>query len=302
MTLRAVGRLLFCLAGALGVVAPAMAQDAYVDTPFGKVPKECYWQHPSGTTLSRIANGVRARHADGTTRDYVSSERCLAFGRSFKPRQPDTAVPAAYPNNHWFNFAAWLSPQNVGRFTATYSLPGFPASPGPQILFYFIGLEDIDSVPVAILQPVLRYADGAYSLSSWNCCPSGQSHQGNIVTGMKPGDMISTSITRISQSPSIYSINGVWAGKTADLTVQVDDSEAFIWPNVTLEIFHMTTCSQFPTGPFVFGQLYLADVNDQPLTPTWRLEPSGGTTPCGRLGVNGPTITIEQNPPPGQRR
>jgi hypothetical protein len=133
MSLRIASCLFLCLTAALAIAVPAMAQDEYVDTPFGMVPRECYRQHPAGTTLSGIPNGVRSRHADGTIRDYVSSERCLAFGRSFKPSRPKTAAAPSIPSG-WFNYASWQAPQQVGQFTATYTLPGLPASQGAQKL------------------------------------------------------------------------------------------------------------------------------------------------------------------------
>ncbi|MBY0320220.1 MAG: hypothetical protein K2X72_15965 [Reyranella sp.] len=292
--------LFLCLSAALAIAVPAMAQDEYVDTPFGKVPKECYRQHPAGTTLSQITNGVRARHADGTTRDYVSSEKCLAFGRTFKPNRLKSAM-APPVSEHWFDLAGWQAPQQVGQFTATYTLPGLPASQGAQKLDYYIGLQDTDSLPAAILQPVLEYLNGVYSLSSWNCCPSGQVNQGNIVTGMQPGDTISASIMQTQQSPPTYAINGVWKGQTADLTVDVG-SENFVLTFVGLETYYVAACDQFLIGQFVFSPLYMANVNNQELIPTWGVNPANGTSCNNQVTVNGPGITIELNGSSSQRR
>lgn len=293
---------LYCAASFFGA-GPSSAQDEEVDTPFGKVPRECYHQHPAGTTLSRIPNGVHAVHVDGTTKDYISSEKCLAFGRSFKGRR--AAASGSSPiSNGWFNYAGWVAPQTVGQFTATYTLPNVPANPGSQTLYYYIGIEDLDSSPLVILQPVIAYSQGAsggWSLTSWNCCASGQVNSGNTVTGMAAGDTIQASIMQISQSPSTYAIDGTWNGSTASLNVVVG-AEAFNWPNVTLEIKNVTTCDQFATGPFTFSQLYLASSTYMTLQPNWGVEPSGGTTACnGQLTQNGPTITIQQNLTSGQR-
>jgi hypothetical protein len=279
----------------------SVARDDYVDTPFGRVPRECYRQHPAGTTLRQIANGVQALHADGTTRDYVSTERCIALGKTLGRRQE--AVGTFPVANGWFNYASWTSPQNVGTFTATYQLPNLPKIAAAQHVYYFIGVQSFQTAtgPETILQPVIGYnqiGGKGWTLSSWNCCPSGQVHQGNVVTGMGPQDIITASVAQTIQSPPTYAISGVWGGQTASLNV-VTNGEVLTWPNVTLEAYNVLACNQFMVGPFTFSQLAMTGVNGQRMTPRWAISPPSNPAPCNtKLLVNGSTITIQENIPP----
>lgn len=283
-----------CLLAGVAPAAPSMAQEQLVDTPFGKVPRECHLTHPSGTTLSKIPGGVRALHPDGTTKDHVSPAKCRTFDRHLKERRAKAGSPPIA--NGWFNYAGWLAPQSIGQFTASYTLPQLPADPGPQVIYYYIGVEDLAASE--ILQPVLSYAQGAsggYSLFAVSCCVEGLSNQSLPVTGMGPGDTVTVSILQSNPSPATYSISGSWQGQGTAVNVVVG-SGTYNWPDVALEVYNISQCSQFLTGPFTFSQLYLADVNHNTLTPNWGVTPSGGATACnGMLTVDGQTITIQQN-------
>jgi hypothetical protein len=280
----------------------AMAQRAeFVDTPFGKVPKECHLQHPKGTTLSLIPNGLRATHSDGTVKDYASSTKCLEFAKTLKSRR--RSATASLPSGSspivdgWFNYASWLAPATIGKFTATYTLPAPPANPGKQTVFYYIGLEDLQASSPTILQPVMTYYENAWSLVAWNCCPSGVANQSTPIFNMQTGDTISAEILMSQASPVTYTVSGNWMGNVTSLSDQTG-SPSYNWPNVTLEIQNLNTCDQFMTGPFTFSQLVVSDTNMIPLTPQWGLYPSSGATTCnGNLVVNtgSSTITIQEN-------
>jgi hypothetical protein len=101
---------------------------------------------------------------------------------------------------------------------------------------------------------------------------------------MQPGDTISASIIQTQLSPPTYAINGVWKGQTADLAVDVG-TENFVLTYVALETYYVAACDQFLTGQFVFNGLYMANVNNQMLTPTWGVEPANGTSCCHRDGA-----------------
>jgi hypothetical protein len=269
-----------------------MAQDDFVNTPFGKVPRECFSQHPRGTTASAIPNGVRIRLADGTTKDYVSSERCVSFVRSLRSRKAKPGMTPTIPSG-WFNYAAWYAPQGIGTFAATYTLPQLPAQAGNQDLYYYIGLENGADPNSPILQPVLGYdqsASGGYTLTSFVVGPSGPVMQGPVVTGMGPDATVNVSI--VQTAASTYSVNASWQGQKSDISW---NGEVLNSPYVTLEIDYVNACNQFLTGAFAFGNLSLTDLNGNSLTPSWAVEPSGGTVCNGNLAVNGSTITIQQN-------
>lgn len=284
------------------VLVGQSCKEKMVHTPFGVIPSKCHVQHPPGTTLKVVNNTVHATHSDGTIVIHESSPDCLKHVKSLR-KAPHAPGAESIISNGWFNYASWYTPssQNVGEFTATYTLPNFPSNPGSQNIYYFIGVQDNNqSNPLTILQPVIGYnqiGGTGWTLSSWNCCPNGQVHQGNVVSGMGPGETILASIKQTSQSPSTYTITGTWQGQNANLTVEVGQ-EFFNWPNVTLEAYNINSCNQFMNGPFTFSALSLKDTNGNPLNPTWALSPPGGKTACnGQLTVSGSTITIQENIP-----
>lgn len=285
----------------LALPGPARAADDLVRTPFGLVHKDCLVQHSAGTTLKTIENGVRATAADGTVVDHITSDKCRQFMKSFVPRHPGDFSQSNPISNGWFNYTGWYPPRPIGEFTGTYTMPGLPSSPGYQNVYYFIGTQDNASTPLTILQPVIGYnqiGGSGWTLSSWNCCPSGQVHQGNVVSGMGPGDTISGSIKQISSSPSTYKIVGTWNGQDADLSVEVGQ-EVFNWADVTLEAYNVYDCDQFMNGPFVFSDLVVKDTSGNVMAPDWTLYPSpDGTTACnGKIAVSGSTVSIQENIP-----
>ena len=165
-------------------------------------------------------------------------------------------------------------------------------------MFYFIGVEDrSQSSPLTILQPVLTYNSQGWSLSSWNCCPSGQRHQSNTLTGIQPGDTIVATIEKLSGTSDTtrYTITGEWKGQKASLTVDTG-AEAFNWADVTLEVYSIDACDEFAVGPMTFSNLTIVGIDGSIMTPDWELSPGGGATECnGQLTVDGSTITIQEN-------
>jgi len=93
----------------------------------------------AGTTPRQIPNGVQALHAEGTTKDYVSTEKCIAFGKTVERRRE--AISTFHVAKGCFNYVSWTSPQNVEKFTTTYPLPNLPKVPVPQYIYYFIGVQ-----------------------------------------------------------------------------------------------------------------------------------------------------------------
>ena len=259
-----------------------------VPTPFGVVPQACVHQHPQGTQLENTEDGVKATHPDSTTTDHPAQPECEA--------QDSINI-----SQEWFNYAGWVPPQLVAKFTGTYVVPETPTNTSNQTLFYFIGIEDrSQSSPLTILQPVLAYnypRHPGWSLSSWNCCPHGQRHQSHFLTGIQPGDTIVATIEKLSGTSDTtpYTITGEWKGQQTSLTVDTG-AEAFNWADVTLEVIKIDACDEFAVGPMTFSNLTIVGMDGSIMTPHWELSPGGGATRCnGQLTVDGSTITIQEN-------
>lgn len=260
-----------------------------VATPFGIFKKEHVHQHPSGSVISKNKDGsATVLYPDGKTRQIAKIE-----GYAIK-------TPAAnqLPIGHaWLNYASFYTASGVevGTFNAKYKVPGNPTKDDGQTLYYFIGVQDNGSSPLTILQPVLGYnGNGAsgWSISSWNCCPAGQPHQSNTISGIQPGDIITTSMQKTGSGA--YTITATWNGQSATLVVNTG-SEFFNWPNVTLEVYNISSCDEFAVGPIEFFDLELLDTNGNPIPMNWTITGNGSV--CNtRVTVVSPTeITIQEN-------
>lgn len=267
-----------------------------ISTPFGLFHKDHIHQHEGGATITKNEDGTHTiTNADGSTKTIQPTEQAESC---------DVCPSEGLPIGHkWLNFAAFYVPDGieVGTFNANYIVPPTPTNTNEAaILYYFTGIQDNKSKPLTILQPVLAWngnwnshsskGKGTWSLSNWNCCPSGQTVQGNVITGMQPGDTIYTSMVKTGTN---YTITGRWKDEVATLSVNTGE-EFFDWPNVVLEVYNISECDQFSPGTMTFFDLELLDTNGNPIDMNWevhRTNPSCNS----ELTVEPTSITIKKN-------
>jgi len=131
-------------------------------------------------------------------------------------------------------------------------------------LFLFTGLQNSVSSDVSIIQPVLQWGGSdAGSSSNWTMASwfVGGSHASySPLTGpVQPGDTIVGNMTLNS--------NGQWTIVTSDstngmsttlvATTGVTEVDAF----VTLEVYGISTCADYPNGEVDFSSLWLESNN-----------------------------------------
>jgi len=117
---------------AILIVALAVAQanflgEEMIQTPFGKMYKECVHSHPQGTYVEETAEGLRATNAEANYVKFIPyNEKC---------------VKAAEKLGRWVDNVGYYFPsgRTLGSFTGTYTVPSDPATSNGQILYYFIG-------------------------------------------------------------------------------------------------------------------------------------------------------------------
>ena len=287
------------LAAGLLAFSTASFAEEMVRTPFGEFPKECVHEHPHGTTIEEVKEGLKATHTDGTVKIIPHNPKCDSFHKNMKKQ--NAAINRAELNSNitpisweWFNYTSWTAPDTMTNYTATYTVPDTPTNVKNQTLFYFIGIQDNTSPTVSIIQPVLGFENQQWNISSWNCCLAGQVHFSPFIYGMNSGDTISGIIN--ATSSSTYSIQTIWNSQPTTLNTTVG-SAPFTWANATLEVYSINTCDEFSSGPMVFSNIQMSDANGT-LSPNWTLNPAGGTTECsGQLTVNGNSIIVQQNIP-----
>jgi len=142
-------------------------------------------------------------------------------------------------------------------------------------------MQNNEDSAVRILQPVLTYngvgggASGApqgWSFMSWNCCPKGQVWYSDPVTDFKTGDVVYGEVVS-KDGGKTYSITSKSETNSTTLTVSATGVTGtpltFDWADVTLEVYSVTDCKQFPTQPVKFSNMTLNNVAGQALTPTW---------------------------------
>jgi len=283
------------LAGLLLVTLFVYLQATLVPTPFGARPEKCVTRNvPSGTHIEEVEDGVLLHHANGEKTKLPKHQECIDFHENWmktrKNRTEERKVGSAL--NGWLDYVGYYPPaaDEVQSFTGDYLVPPNPADDGSQVLFYFIGTQNNDDSAVSILQPVLTWGNGinGWSFASWNCCPAGQQQESTPIQGFGAGDTVSGSIVA---SGSQWVITSTASGKSTVLTV-ADASRDFDWVDVTLEVYTVTGCNQFPNGPMVFSNMVLTVASAGVISPNWAAD-SGPTECNGNLVVNSPSqVTI----------
>ena len=106
-----------------------------------------------------------------------------------------------------------------------------------------------------------------WSMSSWNCCPSGQTWYGNGVA-LKKSATINT-YTISDRSTGNVRIGMEYQGQTANLNL-VNDYRQYNWGCVTGEFYDWNNCNAFNKSPFIFKDMTLIEGNGNNISPDWK--------------------------------
>jgi len=288
--------LLVLLLVTVAVTLATTIPPGFVATPFGLRPKQCVHRSVGDNVLLRPSKaGVHVVHQNGTILDfYPALPECIAWDQKMQvereKRRNGTRAGPQQAFDGWLDNAGYYPPGLVGSFVGNYLVPPSPVNAN-QVLFYFIGTENFQSgVGVSILQPVLTWGNGinGWSMASWNCCPSGQSHESNPITGFGSGNTLFGQI--INPNNGNWNVVSGFGSQTTTLTV-ADAGRTFDWTDVTLETYSVGACNQFPPGPMTFSGMVMNLQGGGQITPNW--SPTGDTECNGQLTVNSPSsITI----------
>ena len=256
-------------------------------------------------------------HADGTV-----SERAGCT----EPRPPP-ALQQSLPDPcdlGWSHAAPleafYQHSKDVAVFNATYTVPQTPTDPSAT-LFYWIGLQALNSTANPVIQPVLSWEDETWFFESWNCCPAGHKVKAASVPIAKPGDVLRGTMTRdlsrtteaTGASYTITSSNGAGAASV----LIVDDAtieHGWNWVDLVLETYNVASCDQYASGTARFLDMALLDIAGAAIVPKWTqspyidgwpgplspyMSPTEGKafTACcaGSLELDWPSATMRQN-------
>ena len=295
-----------------------LAPEGYLATPHG-------YFHPScvvaiGADEHQRADG-KIEQASGAVR-AVPPCRFAHFDRRGVAIAPDAVVPATASLDHqpvhqpvvepsgaqaaepppqinaWVMSSTDASNGAIQRISAAWTVPPAPAINGGQTIYYFPGLEDIENVQT-IVQPVLGWSGGSWTIASWNCCKDGNVTHSSPVT-VKAGDSLlgsaqGTSCDSAGQCPN-------WSIVTTDQTTNqsttlntVSFGQTFDWSfGAVLEVYAVDHCAQYPaSGSATFRNIAVTKVDGAAANITW---PSGSATASPNCGytytASGSSVTL----------
>lgn len=267
---------------------PANVPEGYVITPFGYFHPSCVQTLAKGD--SQLQDG-RIHHANGATDEnaltcgfprYTKNGTPVVVGSSKAAALKVTGKSA--PNqpviNDWVEDGAistGSAKKSYGAILAEWTVPAQPTNPSDgQLLYFFPGFEDGYNT-LSILQPVLRWYQGAWAIASWNCCINGVATNSDYV-GVTSGDEIYGSVT--SNCPAGTLSCPEWNVLTLDMSTgqsttlgnTPSEEQAFgLAIGGTLEAYGVTSCDDYPSdGQISFEKIVVFDQDLKPVAkPKW---------------------------------
>jgi len=181
---------------------------------------------------------------------------------------------------------------SIGTFFSAYDLPNENPPDYGQLLYFFIGMVNFGSkLGETIIQPVVNYdRSGQYpagwSMESWNCCPSGQSHESKNIKLADDAKQIPTLCVADGNN---INVTMSYEGQTTSL-VQKQGGRLFNYIDVTLEEYDVTNrdCAAFTKGVFNFTKMLIVDVTGKPYSPNWTIQDNEAAS------CNGKTIQYDK--------
>jgi hypothetical protein len=275
-----------------GPTRPSTVPDGYVVTPFGFFHPSCVQSLAKGERL--LADG-RVQHANGSVNALAAVCRYPHYMRNGVAAAATRSSPPTI--NGWVESASITTGslhKSYGALITGWIVPRQPYADDGQTLFFFPGFEEINDAQTSILQPVLGWYGGQWTIASWNCCLSG------IATNSPPevvkaGDVIYGSITNGCQPGTVSCAS--WNVLTVDLSTgqsttlgnTPSQGQVFNWAfGGVLEAYSVSSCDDYPKDPqLTFDQVTVFDENLRPLDhEKWSIAVDTTDAPQCRYGID----------------
>jgi hypothetical protein len=290
----------------LDAVAP---REELVATPSGLYHRSCVNEIPSGAfqdldgTIT-LKNGERF-----TKKDCLFPGRRTTDGLKLQPKSPISFGFQLPTNTGWMAYAFDnLTGGNAyGELSADWEVPDDPVgsysgSVGPY--YAFPGIQS----STYILQPVLQYGNnghfgGSYwRLASWSC-DSGTDCNYSTPISASEGDEILGSIAASACENDVCT----WTIVSRNVTTQTQTTRIFVdtwnyyWATGgAVEVYDITTCSQYPEDGVYFTDISMEDKYGSPVTPSWTHYIRSDPDPDCYFDVESTSssVGVLHNPPP----
>eukprot|EP01084_Bolivina_argentea_P133382 235392_1 len=272
----------------------------YMKTPVGYIHKDCVHGVPSGSEIIDGDDEVTVKTPSGIIETYDHCEHSMD--------QPSIMEEIGATGSGWQVYTKMNSGPSSDVFLGDWKVPVVPTRNG-QILYTFTGMQNIDwvppekepSQPFDIIQPVMQYgrtpAGGGdyWGLASWYVTLKAGAYHSKVIK-LEPGDTVFGNMTRTG--PETFFINGVdtRTNENATLTISKSLLSSQPWIYVTLEVYDVTSCDQYPKSgtPMPYTNLQLFESGRQsPIT--WTVGTNGQNPPvCGATikVIDGTAVTI----------
>jgi len=252
----------------LGIVKCVLCVEL-TNTPWGMAPQHCVHRIPahSHVTFDSVGNFVI----------HPPDESIYKIKKCDEPLHHYFGAPQVY--HGWQAWTAYntSSSDGIGSFIGTFSVPNSPVQQ-PGILYIFTGLQNYNWIPEPegppappgfdIIQPVLEYTSGSYSLASWYVTLDAGFLESNPIS-INSGQHVFGNMTLTGPSTWYILSTVKETGVSTSLTVTKNRLKSQPWAYNTLEVYGVESCNQYPTEPIVFTDLLLLDTAGRKIVPTW---------------------------------
>lgn len=285
----------FCAQAPAGRNRPASVPNGYIVTPFGYFHRSCVLELKDKETL--VEHGSVIRHADGTRTSVVpcSYPHFKANGQVATAGIAGVEPPTI--SHDWIEDATATTSTQYEELIGTWTVPPSPTSNDGQTIYLFPGFEDYDDA-VSIVQPVLGWYDGQWTIASWNCCISGITTH-STPQDVSPGDTIRGTMYGVDDydgsgdgpGENIYTYD-VTSGAATALINSSDDGQTWNWAFAgALEVYDVAQCSDYPSGNSFIFNVAVYDQNGHLITnPNWSMQYTTDLSPsCYEGGLITPT-------------
>ncbi len=290
------------VAGSQPVVGAAGASrvvpEGYVPTPNGWFHSSCIASIDENEHIRD--DGKIERRLTGEVRD-VPVCKYPPLDKNGRPVEPGSNPTI----DGWIEAGQEANLGALSNLSATWVVPPAPASTGDgQVIYLFPGITPypLTSSTNFIMQPVLEWAGGQWTATSWNCCVSGTTFHGPSVN-VNAGDTIFGSIAGTG-CDTTTGICSTWNILTEDATTGASATLATsAQGNVmgwayggALETYYVNTCSDLPNASFVtFSNIVLENTSQQIVNPTWQSALWSATPACGygEFSASPSALTVE---------
>lgn len=265
-----------------------------VVTPAGRLPRPCVQEVPNGAYVGR---GGQVKRRDGSVYQLSQCESA----------QTGLSGLQAPVNNGWIESAHYNPGGNFHQITARWRVPYGPmgAYSGTQnVYFSFPGLQSASY----IIQPVIQYGDnGAFGGTYWTAaswhCNSGSNCTHSTPINISYGDSIAGSVA----ASGCFGGYCTWTITTTDVTTStsttysVYDTESYFDAvGGAVEVYGLTSCSQYPYDGVSYSQIQLYDSSNTLVTPLWWASMASSPSPSCSFGMTSTssTVSLTHNPAP----